>query len=521
MEENRKMPPKKEQIHFQEKIADETKFIAGSPNHDKAYSKWYSQNVVGVVTEIGKIGIWLNAPELPFFSKAFMHISQADEQYVVDLNSLFTLGQSLTVKVRFFRRETSQWEVSRRAVLRNDRWEKEFPKYTIAVGHVDRIGDFGALIRLKEGFVGRIAPNVLGYLRESELPTAGAEIEVKVGKKWDLSGQGPLLIPCMQFEEKGLVKSLKIRSTNKKRKLLAIIEVDTERFGVVECDITKFINRATRFAVGSRACVSIRLTDLIERGAYGTIVACGEERIVSGEAPEIGSEIEAEVLGVVDYGAFCLVADGVVGMLHHSFIVKDRKPELGKYVRPGDLLKVRVKNNFSEQKGSNIDFVSMVSRFQNNSYTTGASTLFDLDQTKRKRVAGGFKRDLTFREKVLTTYQHVCALCGKNQLISEELSIAEAAHIVPHSARGASSMSNAICLCPICHWAFDKGLVAINDSNAVVVSSLVSNTSDAGLSLLGLRDRKVLFPISIAAPLDALEWHFRNIFWNYDSSGNK
>jgi putative restriction endonuclease len=125
----------------------------------------------------------------------------------------------------------------------------------------------------------------------------------------------------------------------------------------------------------------------------------------------------------------------IFGLVHHQLVVQDKKPELGKYVGPGDLLRVRI-------------------------------------------------------------------------------SVAEAAHIVPHSQRGSDIIENAICLCPVCHWAFDKGLLGINPEGKVIVSGMVANDSDVANSLLQLNGRQMIFPKSFQMPVTALAWHMRNIFWD-------
>jgi putative restriction endonuclease len=156
----------------------------------------------------------------------------------------------------------------------------------------------------------------------------------------------------------------------------------------------------------------------------------------------------------------------------------------------------------------------MVKPYTHEGHADSCRSLFNLAQEKRKRVSGGFKRAGGFRAEVLDAFDHTCTLCGMSQLISEEISLAEAAHIVPHSRRGADIIENAICLCPVCHWAFDKGLVGINQDNVIVVSKMIANESDVSTSLRKLDGRRVVLPESHKVSYTALNWHMRNIFWD-------
>ena len=118
----------------------------------------------GTVTEILAHGVILNISGLPFSENAFLHVSQVSGHFIENLKTQFTVGQSVTVKVRFFSEEKMQWEVSLKAVAYEDLWHSRFPRGSDAICIVKRIGDFGALVKLEDGFTSRIPKIALDHL---------------------------------------------------------------------------------------------------------------------------------------------------------------------------------------------------------------------------------------------------------------------------------------------------------------------------------------------------------------------
>ena len=88
----------------------------------------------------------------------------------------------------------------------------------------------------------------------------------------------------------------------------------------------------------------------------------------------------------------------------------------------------------------------------------------------------------------------------------------EAAHVVSRSQRGRDCLSNAICVCPVHHWAFDRGLITIDEELSVRVSSEVSVFGVDSTFLDKLEGQKARFPDDFPVPSIALGWHRRNIF---------
>lgn len=130
-----------------------------------------------------------------------------------------------------------------------------------------------------------------------------------------------------------------------------------------------------------------------------------------------------------------------------------------------------------------------------------------------------------FRLAVIEAYDCKCAFCGlKIHSPDTLLWEVEAAHIVPHSAKGKDDVLNGVALCRLHHWAFDAGWFTLeNDFTIRVSSKIQSLPSDYGKinnydfirffsnhnSKIFLPDRKEIHPHQ-----SAISWHRENKFFD-------
>lgn len=82
-------------------------------------------------------------------------------------------------------------------------------------------------------------------------------------------------------------------------------------------------------------------------------------------------------------------------------------------------------------------------------------------------------RDPQFRAKILTAYQHKCAVCGLSLQMQSLYPVLEAAHIKWHQAQGPDVENNGIALCSIHHKLFDRGAYTLDDNNIILVSEYI------------------------------------------------
>ena len=103
-------------------------------------------------------------------------------------------------------------------------------------------------------------------------------------------------------------------------------------------------------------------------------------------------------------------------------------------------------------------------------------------------------RDQGFRTAIVQLYEHRCALCGIRMLTDEGHTVVEAAHIVPWSQSHDDLPTNGLCLCRLCHWSFDEGLMSVGDGYEVLVSGRVRTDRNMPGHILTLTDRPIFKP---------------------------
>jgi putative restriction endonuclease len=103
-------------------------------------------------------------------------------------------------------------------------------------------------------------------------------------------------------------------------------------------------------------------------------------------------------------------------------------------------------------------------------------------------------RDQGFRKAIVQLYEHRCALCGIRMLTPEGHTVVEAAHIVPWSESRDDRPANGLCLCRLCHWSFDEGLMSVGDGYEVLVSRRVRTDRNMPGHILTLTDRPIFKP---------------------------
>ena len=123
-------------------------------------------------------------------------------------------------------------------------------------------------------------------------------------------------------------------------------------------------------------------------------------------------------------------------------------------------------------------------------------------------------RDQGFRKAIVQIYEHRCALCGIRMLTPEGHTVVEAAHIVPWSRSHDDRPANGLCLCRICHWSFDEGLMAVGSKYEVIISNRVRSDKNLPGHLQTLVDRPIIKPEQemFWPGQENLKWHKKAIF---------
>ena len=118
-------------------------------------------------------------------------------------------------------------------------------------------------------------------------------------------------------------------------------------------------------------------------------------------------------------------------------------------------------------------------------------------------------RSAGFRRAVMQIYEHTCAVCELNIRASSGESVTDAAHIIPFSVSYNDDIRNGMSLCKSHHWAFDTGLISLDDDYQVIVSPSMSEQGPTASMLTQLRNRRIWLPREGEhyPAQDALTWH--------------
>lgn len=118
-------------------------------------------------------------------------------------------------------------------------------------------------------------------------------------------------------------------------------------------------------------------------------------------------------------------------------------------------------------------------------------------------------RDPRFREKVLTAYEHRCAVTGFRAALSGSYFGCEAAHVRWHSYDGPDTVDNGIALEPTMHKLFDVGAWSLTDNLTIIVSQEFTGTDTAVKRLRRVHGQPLKKPLpgEPTISIDFVRWH--------------
>jgi putative restriction endonuclease len=131
-------------------------------------------------------------------------------------------------------------------------------------------------------------------------------------------------------------------------------------------------------------------------------------------------------------------------------------------------------------------------------------------------------RDAAFRLAILEIYDYRCAACGIRVKISDDLSLVEAAHIIPFGVSRNDKPDNGLALCPNHHWAMDRFLIApCPDSKQRAGVWRVGSGLDARIEgqkdLVALANQPVIPPSEekFCPAVESLRWREKHLHAKY------
>ncbi len=143
----------------------------------------------------------------------------------------------------------------------------------------------------------------------------------------------------------------------------------------------------------------------------------------------------------------------------------------------------------------------------------GEFSLFDTNPntliTHTRRIA----RSRAFQTRLREIYVEGCSMCGSGLQHLNGKNELEAAHIVPRGMFGSDDPRNGLLLCRAHHWAFDSGMIAIDNQRRIIVPDPIKALPQNS-TLLAIEGTKIRAPnqANLIPSIEALEWHSENIF---------
>jgi len=122
------------------------------------------------------------------------------------------------------------------------------------------------------------------------------------------------------------------------------------------------------------------------------------------------------------------------------------------------------------------------------------------------------QRDRQFMIDVLENFRYSCAFCGFHAVLNGVATGIDAAHVHWHSLHGPDNVENGIALCKLHHWAFDKGILGINDEARICIASVFSAQQDGGLPIESLANRSLAVQPRKDIAKRFLDWHRNNVY---------
>jgi putative restriction endonuclease len=104
------------------------------------------------------------------------------------------------------------------------------------------------------------------------------------------------------------------------------------------------------------------------------------------------------------------------------------------------------------------------------------------------------KRSRLFRGVIMRLYDYTCAACRFRLITLDGMTAVDAAHIVPFSISRDDGVGNGLALCKLHHWAFDNGLISIDDNFCLLVSSAFEEGGNETFAFRQLKSQKIFLP---------------------------
>ena len=472
----------------------------------------------GVVKRVFRYGAELELVQTG--ARGYLHISRFSDEFTSPpLTDFVREGEILPVVVGRFDSKHDCWEVSHRAYQRRRKLEAlGFSHGETRVAEIQHATELGCTLKLQQVTAYLLPPpqpwSKYKVLLQSGRLAQGRPIEVVIGT-WSPEAGG-LLVQLPRVRADQLIQEvqhaevilLRPRYIKGKHKLQSVMYLELVGQGIARIDVSELLDVETAFPVSSRVPIQAEGVD-VYTGLIKASVVWEQTQFSTPIVIPIGEIRSGVVTRTTPYGAICLLDNRVVAFMHKSTVFGSVSENLDKYLHPGDLVEVKALEVCTSQGSNRVEFVRRIEPI--NEEQNAESALLDLAAVRRRGTTGGFSRDIGFRWSILDAYDHHCCVCGTRYAF-RDMSAMEAAHVVPRGSRGSNLLSNGLCLCPVHHWAFDKGLLAVDEDLTIRVADVILASGNEGNWLAEIHGQVAHIADDAPISREALAWHRRNIF---------
>ena len=316
------------------------------------------QIVEGIVKNLTEYGAFIDLGGID----GLLHITDMSWGRVNHPSELFQVGDHVRVKVLKFNADTERVSLGLKQIS-EDPWSKAQEQYlpgTVVRGKVVSLKDYGAFIELQEGIEGLVHISEMSWTRRVKHPSkvvaVGDVVEAVVldvdveNNRISLGMKQLEPNPYEQLTEKyppGTTVRGKVRNI---ADFGVFVEIEEGIDGLVHISDMSWTQRVKHpsemFQKGDD--VEAILLNIDTQDGDKPKISLGIKQLVADpwdRIPQnypIGKIVDANVLKVMDFGAFVELEKGVEGLVHISELSEDRVDDPREILRPSETVKVQI-----------------------------------------------------------------------------------------------------------------------------------------------------------------------------------
>ncbi|HBN27013.1 MAG TPA: 30S ribosomal protein S1 [Desulfobacteraceae bacterium] len=318
----------------------------------------------GIVKNITEYGVFVDLGGVD----GLLHITDISWGRVKHPSELFSIGDSITVKVLSFDKEKNRVSLGMKQ-LTEDPWlnaSEKYPVSSIVTGKVVSLADYGAFVELEVGIEGLIHVSEMSWTRKihhpSKVVSVGEQVEAVVldiqpeNRRVSLGLKQISPNPWELISDKypvGTTIEGKIKNITDFGLFIGIDEGIDGLVHISDISWTKRIKHPSEmYKKGDTIhAVVLEIDKKNERFSLGIKQLQPDPWETVVNRYEIGKKISGTITNITDFGVFVELEEGIEGLVHLSEISNEKIKSPSEKFSPGDVLDAKVLNiNSSERR---------------------------------------------------------------------------------------------------------------------------------------------------------------------------